>query len=265
MPRVIITVPDHIPQPYKFELNRKLVTIGRGSVNDIAIDSGSVSTKHAEMTRVEGGYELRDLGSTNGTKVNGQRKELIRLRHGMTVLIGDAEFKFTLNDEERDLLTIERGGKEEEPDDTAETTEKKERSDDEPKKRAAPRKPVMARRTEGGATWIVEVVLFLLFAGIAFFAGLSIRYYKDTDRSLFYDIRHKSENIRAMRQAETMQPPAESPESPENAGLPAEPAPVPVPEPVPQPEPELVPPPFDEPDPAPQPDIPPLPNGDPFE
>ena len=42
--------------------------MGRGSDNDIVIDSGSVSGSHAEMRRIEGGYELVDLGSTNGIK-----------------------------------------------------------------------------------------------------------------------------------------------------------------------------------------------------
>ena len=52
MPRVTITVPDKKPQPYRFQLDRKLTRMGRGSENDIVIDCASVSVHHAEMERV---------------------------------------------------------------------------------------------------------------------------------------------------------------------------------------------------------------------
>ena len=75
MPRITITVPDKLPQPYRFPLDRQVVMIGRGSENDIVIECGSVSLRHAEMVRVEGGYELRDLDSTNGIKLDDRRSE----------------------------------------------------------------------------------------------------------------------------------------------------------------------------------------------
>ena len=102
MPRVTITVPDKMPQPYRFPLDRQVVMIGRGSENDIAIDCGSISVRHAEMVRIEGGYELRDLGSTNGIKLDGRRSDAIALRHGATVRLGDVAFDFQLSEEERD-------------------------------------------------------------------------------------------------------------------------------------------------------------------
>jgi hypothetical protein len=158
-----------------------------------------------------------------------------------------------------------------------------------PVKRAAPRKPVVVSQPEGGGVWIIGFFLFVLFAGIAFFAGLSIRYYKDTDRSLFYDIRHKSENMRAWKEAKERQAlekaaivgepepapapaPAPAP-TPEPAPVPAPaPAPAPAPDPVPVPDPAPVPVPDPEPaadpapvpEPAPAPLDAPLPNGDPF-
>ena len=63
MPRVTITVPDRNPQPYRFQLDRQAVNMGRGSDNDIVIEDGSVSVRHAVMERIEGGYQLRDLGT----------------------------------------------------------------------------------------------------------------------------------------------------------------------------------------------------------
>ena len=264
MPRIVITVPEKTPQPYKFLLDRKSVTIGRGSVNDIAIDCGSVSVKHAEMTRVEGGYELRDLASTNGTKLDGVRKDLIRLRHGMTVLLGDVAFEFQLTEEERETLAGERPAEEafDVLEEAAATATSELRAEKAPAKRAAPRKPVVVSQPDAGGIWIVGFLLFVLFAGIAFFAGLSIRYYKDTDRSLFYDIRHKSENIRAQKEAERQTAQGETPVPAPEPGPAPSPETAPAPEPTPAPNPEPEPQPDLEPEPAPL-DTP-LPNGDPF-
>ena len=107
MPRVTITVPEKNAQPYRFELDREVVTIGRGSENDIAVDSGSVSNVHAEMRRIKGGYELADVGSTNGLKLNGEPLPVVPLYSGMTVQIGDVSFGFVLSDEEREIIAKE--------------------------------------------------------------------------------------------------------------------------------------------------------------
>ena len=104
MPRVTITVPDSNPQPYRFQLDRRVATLGRGSNNDIVIDCGSVSVSHAEMRRIEGGYELRDLDSTNGIKLDGERMPVIPLRSGLSVKLGDVAFDFQLSDEECEAL-----------------------------------------------------------------------------------------------------------------------------------------------------------------
>ena len=104
MPRVTITVPGKTPQPYRFQLDRRLVSLGRGSNNDIVIDCGSVSVSHAQMCRVEGGYELRDLESTNGIKMDGARMPVIPLFNGMCVHLGDVEFDFQLGDDELETL-----------------------------------------------------------------------------------------------------------------------------------------------------------------
>jgi hypothetical protein len=48
-------------------------TIGRASDNALVIDDGYTSSTHAEIVREADGWLVRDLGSTNGTFVNGQR------------------------------------------------------------------------------------------------------------------------------------------------------------------------------------------------
>lgn len=107
MPRVTITIADAVPQPYRFDLLREVVTIGRGGDNDIVVSCGSVSGKHAEMRRVSGGYQLIDLDSTNGMKLDGVREKKVSLASGMVVKLGDVEFAFTLNDEEIAALATE--------------------------------------------------------------------------------------------------------------------------------------------------------------
>lgn len=176
MPRVTITVPDKNAQPYRFQLDRKVVTLGRGTENDIMIDSGSVSVHHAEMRRVEGGYELHDIGSTNGIKLDGVRHEFIPLHSGSSLKIGDAAFDFSLTVEELEALEREK------PAVPSPITREPEI--------AMPPRPVPHHRggyasanSSGGGFWSTLVLLLLTLA--AFLVGLAIRYQKDTNGSLW--------------------------------------------------------------------------------
>jgi hypothetical protein len=63
MPRLTINGIVH-------DLVKDLVTIGRGPDNTIVIGDPSVSSHHAQLQRVGKNYQLKDLGSTNGTLVN---------------------------------------------------------------------------------------------------------------------------------------------------------------------------------------------------
>src|SRR5512147_2718014 len=56
-----------------FALEGDQMTIGRDSTNEIVINDAEVSRRHARLTFQGGKYVLEDLGSTNGTFVNGQR------------------------------------------------------------------------------------------------------------------------------------------------------------------------------------------------
>ena len=67
-----------------------VVNIGRGDYNDIVIADGSVSTMHAKLQRREAIWILSDLGSTNGTYVEGERlKGESALTPGTTLRFGD--------------------------------------------------------------------------------------------------------------------------------------------------------------------------------
>ena len=65
------------------------VRIGRAGDNDIVLDDLLVSRHHAEVRqRADGGYELADLGSANGTFVNGRRVKLVALEQRDVVTVG---------------------------------------------------------------------------------------------------------------------------------------------------------------------------------
>lgn len=204
MPRVTITVPERNAQPYRFQLDREVVSLGRGSENDIAIDSGSVSVNHAEMRRIDGGYELRDVGSTNGIKLDGVRYEVIPLRTGMTVKIGDVAFDFALSEEENEALAREK--RPELPPIIREPEELPQ-----PKVKA----PTLANSKSGGGYFFANMI-FVILAALAFFAGMAVRFQKDTGGSLIRAIGAKSAGaaVRVVPVAPaTPVPPVESPAS----------------------------------------------------
>ncbi len=70
------------------------VTIGRSPENDIVVDDRRVSRRHADMEHVEGRWIIRDLGSTNGSAVNGRLVRQAALRDGDRVSIGGFEVIF---------------------------------------------------------------------------------------------------------------------------------------------------------------------------
>ena len=62
------------PTPGKtFPLEGDVLTIGRDASNQISINDAEISRKHSQLVLQGGKYVLTDLGSTNGTFVNGQR------------------------------------------------------------------------------------------------------------------------------------------------------------------------------------------------
>lgn len=62
------------PQPNQvYELNKDIITLGRDITNDIVINDPEASRHHLRLTRGAGGFTVEDLGSTNGTFINGRR------------------------------------------------------------------------------------------------------------------------------------------------------------------------------------------------
>lgn len=64
------------------------VRVGRGSDNDVVLSQAAVSGRHLEIRRTGEGFELRDLGSTNGTFVDGARITRLALGRRTRVQVG---------------------------------------------------------------------------------------------------------------------------------------------------------------------------------
>ena len=75
-------------------------SIGRGSSNHIAVSDPSLSRKHCLISRVEAGFTLTDLGSSNGAYVNGVPVQERLLEHGDQITLGDSVFLFLLREGE---------------------------------------------------------------------------------------------------------------------------------------------------------------------
>jgi pilus assembly protein CpaF len=72
-------------------------TIGRVNGNDFVLPSGSLSKRHTRIVFTNGEYVLVDLGSTNGTYLNGKQVHTATtLHHGDVIGIGNFKFRFEL-------------------------------------------------------------------------------------------------------------------------------------------------------------------------
>ena len=60
-----------LPDDRRLTLGSETLVIGRSADNAIVFDDPNVSRRHAEISATGGGWVVKDLGSTNGTKVNG--------------------------------------------------------------------------------------------------------------------------------------------------------------------------------------------------
>jgi len=79
-----------------FPLQPGTTTIGRDETNTLTMPDPTVSRRHAQISVQNGSYLIRDLGSSNGTFVNGMRVTEHTLRPGDEVQIGGTKFRFEI-------------------------------------------------------------------------------------------------------------------------------------------------------------------------
>jgi hypothetical protein len=102
----MIYAPEPTPEPKAVEeavlewsggvtpLTDHVITIGRSSDCSVVLSDPNVSRKHAEIRHIGEGYSLIDLGSTNGTEVNGQRVAETALMNGDVISVGQTKLTF---------------------------------------------------------------------------------------------------------------------------------------------------------------------------
>ena len=82
----------------RYLLDGDLSTVGRHPESDIFLDDITVSRRHVEFRRAEGGFRVHDVGSLNGTYVNGDRVDDAELANGDEVRIGKFRLIFFASD-----------------------------------------------------------------------------------------------------------------------------------------------------------------------
>jgi sigma-B regulation protein RsbU (phosphoserine phosphatase) len=94
-PRAEVTVYSPLFSPFRQPLQGPAVSIGRASDCSIPIKDRYLSRKHAEILAIDGAWVLKDLGSANGTYLNGARVEHDQLlKTGDRIRLGDTEIVF---------------------------------------------------------------------------------------------------------------------------------------------------------------------------
>lgn len=91
MAKLIITLDGSVVKEHT--LGKERTTIGRKPGNDLQLDDATVSGQHAAILLLQNAY-VEDMGSTNGTLLNGKTITKRMLNHGDVIRIGQHEFKF---------------------------------------------------------------------------------------------------------------------------------------------------------------------------
>jgi hypothetical protein len=96
MGRLIVLKSTALDENTEFELDSAGISIGRGGPNDVRLDSDEfASAQHARVEPRRDGVWIEDVGSTNGTFVNGMRiSRPRRLSVGDLVRVGETDLRY---------------------------------------------------------------------------------------------------------------------------------------------------------------------------
>ena len=90
--------------PVTLQLNEDVIAIGRSKENNIVLKNIKASRRHARIERIGATYQITDLGSGNGTKVNGKKIDFQALNKGDEIAIGDARLTLKAIDDGPDAM-----------------------------------------------------------------------------------------------------------------------------------------------------------------
>lgn len=94
MAKVVVTLNGQVQK--EFNIDRARLNIGRRPGNDLVLDHLAVSGRHAAIDTTSEGTFILDLGSTNGTSVNGQPIKKHLLHHDDVIEMGKYQLKFVV-------------------------------------------------------------------------------------------------------------------------------------------------------------------------
>ena len=170
MPRLSIPLPDWSEKTIVLPKNGEyFARIGRDEHCEIVLPFQSVSGEHALLQFKEGGYVLEDLGSTNGTKINGLTPMgAATLYDGDEIALGDARLRFA--EEPSPGFSAESSGREEDAAPSIAMRNLQQLADE------------AARTTRNHYLWMALYAVLIFF--LAVFAGLTYKHYRVTGELL---------------------------------------------------------------------------------
>lgn len=95
-------------QGAEYIVQGEVIRVGKGSENNLVVSDETVSRTHFEIVRDARGYLLRDLGSTNGTFLDGAEIREAYIRAGSVIAAGAAELKFSPFEERIQIFPSEK-------------------------------------------------------------------------------------------------------------------------------------------------------------
>jgi len=101
MPKMIVSIDGVVIK--EVQLTKERTTLGRRPYNDIVIDNLAVSGEHGVIHMAGAEVEIEDLGSTNGTYVNGKAIKRSDLRNGDLIEVGKYKIRFLHDAEDQNF------------------------------------------------------------------------------------------------------------------------------------------------------------------
>ncbi len=93
-------------EPFRFPVEKPVITIGRSKRNDLVLADQWLSRHHAEIREADGDFAIHDLDSRNGTLVNGARiNAQVPLQNGDIITLGDQSITFMQEDSRPVILS----------------------------------------------------------------------------------------------------------------------------------------------------------------
>jgi pSer/pThr/pTyr-binding forkhead associated (FHA) protein len=103
--KIVALTGRHTGQEYP--LVRERLTLGRGPGVDLVFDNPAISRQHAAVEFVDGAFQVRDLGSTNGLMLNGRPVQVALLGHGDRFELGGQCFQLVIETRQEEPETYE--------------------------------------------------------------------------------------------------------------------------------------------------------------